>query len=289
MLTGPAFTAMQIEDALVAHFSSPHWRDFIKGLESGPHVRHAHAYTQSQFDPRSMALFLSHYFHRFDRPLQRRIKVLPVTDDFMDVYNVHPSGQCHWELFLNWTPGTLLEPQQAYGARGAHALEFWDDAYMATYYKQFEFRPIGRAERRDADDYFRSKAWTDNLLINIDDFGGVIHTHALVNCSLHPEELIRIGAEHIERRGWQIAKHLSIVFNVYGMDMGKLTYLLKKPEIVIELEWHYDPEVTINAASIPHYRVATASRLNDLLHMRPYVSFGRAIVDKALARLAYPA
>ena len=277
-----------IEDTLVQHFSSPHWADYINGLQRGPHVRHAHAYYQSTIDPRAMALFLTAYFQKFDRPLQRRIKILPVTDDFLDVYNVHPLGHPHWEMFLNWTPGTLFAPQSAYGARGAHATEFWDDAYMEGYYKKFRFRDIGAAERKDADDYFRSPAWVNNLLINIDDFGGVIHSHALVDTSLHPEHLIKIGAEHIERRGWDIAKQLSIVFNVYGMDMGKLTYLLKKPEIVIELEWHFDPEVTIKAASIPHYRIATAARLTDLIRSRPYVSFGRDLIDRVIARLKYP-
>jgi hypothetical protein len=277
-----------VEEALVQHFSSQHWADFIKGLEAGPHVRHAHAYCQSSMDPRAMALFLTAYFHRFDRPLQRRIKILPVTDDFLDVYNVHPKGHPHWEMFLNWTPGTLLKPQEAYGARGAHAIEFWDDAYMDAYYGQFRFRDIDAPERKDCDDYFSSPAWVNNLLINIDDFGGVIHSHALVECSLHPEQLVKIGAEYIERRGWRIAKHLSIVFNVYGMDIGKLTYLLRKPEIVIELEWHYNPEVAIKAATIPHFRVATAARLNDLIHVRPYVSFGREVIDRVLKRLTYP-
>lgn len=278
----------QIEATLVDYFSSDHWRRFINGLELGPHVRHAHIYFQSQLDPRAMGLFLTRYFDHFDRPLQRRIKVLPITDDFLDVYNVHPKGHPHWEMFLNWTPGTILQPQEAYGARGAHSIEYWDDAYMERYYSQFAFRDIGPAERAAADAYFRSKAWSDNLLINIDDLGGVIHSHALVESSLHPEQLIEIGAEHLRRRGWEIAKQLSIVFNVYGMDMGKLTYLLRKPEIVIELEWHFNPEVMIEAASIPYFRIATARRLGDLLHMRPYASFGRDLIDRVLGRLRYP-
>jgi hypothetical protein len=53
------------------------------------------------------------------------------------------------------------------------------------------------------------------------------------------------------------------------MDIGKLVYLLTKPQIVVELEWHFNPEVTIKAASIPYFRLATSSRLNELLQVRP--------------------
>ena len=141
----------------------------------------------------------------------------------------------------------------AYGARGAHLIEFWDDAFMEDYYKNFGFKPIGMSERKDADNYFQSKVWNDNLLVLIDDFGGIIHSHALVESSLDPEQLIKIGEEHIRRKGLELIRSTSIVFNSYGMDIGKLVYLLTKPEIVVELEWHFNPEVTIKAASIPYF------------------------------------
>ena len=108
----------------------------------------------------------------------------------------------------------------AYGARGAHSIEFWDDAFMEE-------------------------------------------------SSLDPEQLIKIGEEHIRRKGLELIRSTSIVFNSYGMDIGKLVYLLTKPEIVVELEWHFNPEVTIKAASIPYFRLATSSRLNELLQIRP--------------------
>jgi hypothetical protein len=48
------------------------------------------------------------------------------------------------------------------------------------------FKPIGISERKDADNYFQSKAWNDNLLVLIVDFGGIIHSHAPVESSLDP-------------------------------------------------------------------------------------------------------
>jgi hypothetical protein len=131
------------------------------------------------------------------------------------------------------------------------------------------FKPIGISERKDADNYFQSKAWNDNLLVLIVDFGGIIHSHALVESSLDPEQLIKIGEEHIRRKGLELIRSTSIVFNSYGMDIGKLVYLLTKPEIVVVPEWHFNPEVTIKAASIPYFRLATSSRLNELLQIRP--------------------
>jgi hypothetical protein len=96
------------------------------------------------------------------------------------------------------------------------------------------------SERKDADSYFQSKAWNDNLLVLIDDFGSIIHSHALVESSLDPEQLIKIGEEHIRRKGLELIRSTSIVFNSYGIDIGKLVYLLTKPEIVVEPEWHFN-------------------------------------------------
>lgn len=271
-----------IFDTLVAYFSSTHWRDYLGTLESGPHIRHAHAYYNSAFDPQSIAYLMHVYFQRYGRPLERKIKILPVTETFLNVYNIQPKGLCHWEFFMNYAPDILLLPHDGYGARGAHSTEFWDDAFMEQWYSRFSFKDIGSSERADADAYFRSPAFQNNLLINIDDFGGVIHSHALVESSLHPEQLLPIGAAHIERKGWEIIRAVSVVFNNFGLDIGKLTYLLKKPEIVIEVEWHYNPEVTIRAASIPHFRVATSHNLSRLLSMRPYVAFDRAMAAKVV-------
>ena len=277
-----AETDAGVEATLTGYFSSPHWKEFLQMLESGDHIRHAHAYYNSVFDPQSIAYLLTLYFKAYGRPLDRRIKILPITETFLNVYNVQPAGLCHWEFFLNYTPGVLLRPHDGYGARGAHSTEFWDDAYMAEYYGKFAFKDIGASERADADAYFRSDAFVTNLLINIDEFGGVIHSHALVECSLHPEQLIGIGAEHLERRGWKIIRATSIVFNNFGMDVGKLTYLLKEPEIVIELEWHFNPEVTIRPGALPHFRVATSQTLTRLMASRPYVSFDRAMAARVV-------
>jgi hypothetical protein len=54
--------------------------------------------------------------------------------------------------------------------------------------------------------------------------------------------LIKIGEEHIRRKGLELIRSTSIVFNSYGMDIGKLVYLLTKPEIFVEPEWHSIPK-----------------------------------------------
>ena len=276
-------------DTLTEYFSSSHWKDYLATLQSGLHIRHAHAYYNSAFHPQSIAYLMHVYFQRAGRPLERKIKILPVTETFLNVYNIQPKGLCHWEFFMNYAPDILLRPHDGYGARGANSTEFWDDAFMQDWYSRFELKDIGTSERADADAYFRSSAFQNNLLINIDDFGGVIHSHALVESSLHPEQLLPIGAEHIERKGWEIIRGVSVVFNNFGLDIGKLTYLLKKPEIVIEVEWHYNPEVTIRAASIPHFRVATSHNLSRLLSMRPYVAFDRAMAERVVDAVLGPA
>jgi hypothetical protein len=123
----------------------------------------------------------------------------------------------------------------------------------------------------------------------LDDFGGVIHTHALCETCLHPEQLMPLIEEHWARRGWLLSKSVSVVFNSYGLDIGKLVFLLKKPEIVVELEWHFNPEVTIRPASTPFFRIATAASLSGILRSRQFVSFGPDTTERVLDRLRYPA
>jgi hypothetical protein len=277
-----------VEDSLVEFFSSAHWTDYVRKLESGPHIRHAHIYNDGVVDPRSIARLLTFYFQKFDRSLQRRIKILPLNEDFMNVYNVHPKGQCHWEFFINYAPEVLVRPADAFSARAAHAAEFWDDAYMENYYKKFAFKDIGRSEKSEVETYFASKAWKENLLINIDEFGDVIHTHALVESSLHPEQLLKLGVAYFEKIGWTLTKGISVLFNNYGLEIGKLTYLLSKPEVVIEIEWHYNPEVTIREGAMPYFRISSAEKRSALLKTRPYVSFGQDMVERVISRLKYP-
>jgi hypothetical protein len=279
------WTDDEVRETLQTYFSGEHWKGFLTKLESGPHIRHAHAYYNSVFSPHSMAYFLTKYFDKYGLPLDRRIKILPVTEDFLNVYNVQPKGLCHWEFFLDYTPGVLLQPHDTYGARGAHSVEFWDDAFMENYYTNFALKSIGSSERADADAYFESAAFVENLLINIDEFGGVVHSHALIETSLHPEELVKIGAEHIERRGFSLIRATSVVFNNFGLDIGKMTFLLEKPEIVIEVEWHYNPNITIRPGVLPYFRVSRAENLSRILQSRPYTTFSRHLADDVVESL----
>ena len=283
------WTDVEIEKALVDYFSGEHWAGFIQGLEAGPHVRHAHVYNDGLLHPSCIARFLTFYFARFQRPLLRKIKILPLAEDFMNVYNVQPKGQCHWEFFLNYTPGVLLRPAEKFNARATHAVEFWDDEYMENFYRRFSFKSIGQSELADTDTYFNSFGWKRNLLINIDEFGDVIHTHALIESSLHPEELVKVGQNHLEKIGWKIERGISVVFNNFGWEIGKLTYLVSKPEVVIEIEWHYNPKVTIKEGAVPYFRVSSAEKRRALLGSREYVEFGQDMVERVIDRLVYPA
>jgi hypothetical protein len=45
---------------------------------------------------------------------------------------------------------------------------------------------------------------------------GTIHFHALVESFLHPEQLIKIGEERIRRKGLELIRSTSIVFNSWA-------------------------------------------------------------------------
>lgn len=238
----------------VDYFFSPHWQDFVKELERGDEVRHAHIYVDSILPPEAIARLVRTYFEAAGRPLQRQIRFLSHGRGFANVYNVHPAGMCHFEVMVRFNDQVVLEPMPPELTREGRNAEYWDDAFMERFYDQFTFRPMGREEEEEVRAYFRSDAWKSGYAcMTYEDRN--VHSHNIVETSLHPEDILPLGLEAIRARGWDVGKAVSVVFNVRGADIGKITYLLSRPEIVLELEWEYNPHVIIRPAVEPISRI----------------------------------
>jgi hypothetical protein len=243
-----------VTEKVVEYFKSEQWNQLIKELKRGDDVLHVHAYSDSILAPQPLAKIIKGYFDAIDMPLQRKPIFVPSGKGIVDVYGIHPKGCGHFELFMNYTDQVVLEsPKELF--RGEKKLEVWDKQYMSKFYQKFKFRDFEKSAEADVKAYFKSPAWENCYIIMMT--RGNYHSHALIRTSIHPEILLEYGVKAIESKGWIASKTTSVVFGMHGADQGKVVFLVRKPDMILELEWEFDSAVTIVPGPVPVYRIYT--------------------------------
>jgi len=273
-----------VTEKVIEYFKSEYWGQLIDVLGRGEEVYHMHVFTDSILSPEPIARIIKAYFDIQGWPLQRKILVIPNGRGVADLYGIHPKGCGHFEVFLQYSDQAVLEPS-ADPFRGKKNVEWWDKKFMEEYYKQFPFRTFGPAEEKELVAYFKSKEWEMSYLIMT--AGRNLHSHTLVKTSIHPEILLKYGVEAIERKGWKMGKATSIVFGMKGLDRGKITYLVSKPEMMLELEWDFDADTMITPGPMPMYRIYNEDLLlKDTAHCNYLVLDGGQVEEiiKALKK-----
>ena len=249
-------------------------------------VVHAQLYADSILHPHSIRDVIQAYFRTKGRAIERKIKFLSHAHGQLNVYYIQPEGMCHFEIFPRFTTDTVLEPMDLHNARGGKTFDHWDVAFMANYYKSFDFRPMGNEERSATADYFKSEAWERLYAVMYYDNERAVHCYAIVNTSLHPEDILPIGQAAIEARGWDVDRAVSVVFGVNGYDQGKITYLVREPEIVLELEWIHNRDKTIEPAVVPVARITTTDMVDRDMVGLPYIKLDRDDISWLESRFA---
>ncbi len=261
-----------VREQILAYFESTAWTDALQIMARGRQdVLHAHIYTDSILHPRSMQRVVETYFEAKGQRCERKVKILSHGKGYTNVYYIQPPGMCHFEVFLRFNPDVVIEPMDVAAARGGKAFDYWDPAFMAAYYEKFPFKAMGAAEEKRVEDYFASDSWKRIYSVMMYDNERAIHSHCMVETSLHPEKILPIGRRAIEARGWEIDRAVSIVFGVNGLDQGKITYLVKRPELVLELEWEFNKDVVIKPAVVPIARITTTDMVDHDIEGVPYL------------------
>jgi hypothetical protein len=261
-----------IREQIALYFESEQWLGALKVMSRGrDDVRHAHVYTDSIIHPDSIRRVVEAYFAAKGIAVERKVKLISVGRGQLVVYYIQPTGMCHFEVFPRFSKDVVLEPTQGQDTRGGSAFEYWDVDFMQNYYKQFEFAPMGSSEEEAVRDYFRSSAWEQLYAVMYYESERRVHCHALIETNLHPEEILPLGRSAIEARGWEVDRGVSVVFGVNGFEQGKLTYLVKNPEIILELEWAHIKDVTIRPAILPVARETTTDMVEKDMQGLPYI------------------
>jgi hypothetical protein len=184
----------------------------------------------------------------------------------------------HCELIMRFNQNHILAP------RAGNSVEVWDEAFMKRYYAGFDFKAkVTGQDEKDLRAYFDSANW--KLQANFMLGGNNRHAHSLVETSIHPEVVQKYLVKSMKERGWEIGKSVSIVYNNKGMDFGKITTLLKKPEIMLELEWVFNPEVNIKPGAESMVLTTTLEDLHKCMSGLDYIRLDDSAVDEVIERL----
>lgn len=279
------YSQERIASEVTSYFKSDHWKGFVETLSRGEVIRHAHIYLESLLNPFDLAIIIEEYFKKINLPLERGTKILPIKAELLNIYNIKPKGMAHFEFFLRYNPLTILAPMSPEKAREKATAFFWDDNFMHEYYKQYSFREVTERDIEIIKEYFRSDSWREAYRIMTDEYAGIIHSHALVETSVHPEILLPYALESFDELGCKMNRAVSVVFNAFGKDIGKLTFLLSSPEVVVELEWHFNPRIVINSVKPNIFRIATDEMLDRFMARYERVSIDKTICNQIISHI----
>jgi len=274
-------------DAVVSYFESDDWKELVKNMARGKEVRHAHIYADSILHPEPLLKIVEEYFKARGLPLQRKIYLLTpgAIHGMTDIYNIHPKPDWgHCELILRYSKDYVLAPMVAGATRTGKSVEVWDDEYMERHYAKYNFKTkLTSEEEKDLIGYFNSPEWELQYIFMM--AGSNRHTHSLVETSIHPELLNEYGVKAVEAKGFEVTKAVSIVYGLRNFDVGKITYLLRKPEVMFELEWDYNPNVSIRSGAQPLHHVTTLDTLKEAMSGCDYIRLDEEAVGKIIERL----
>jgi len=277
------FNQVQAVDRIIKYFQEEQWLGFLDDIRVGDTVRHAHIYIDSCLSPEDLGQIVEAYFQKMNLPIQRSLKHLPITPDMLNVYNIMPKGMCHFEFFLRYNPDTIIEPMPEKFSREHKNASTWDDRFMEKHYKQYAFKKITPEAEKDIRDYFWGDDFRYCYRMMIDEYRGLIHTHGLIETCYHPEELIPYAVESFREMNVEVQKAVSVVFCCAGKDIPKMVFLLGSPEVAVEIEWHYNPNVTIKAADPRFFRIADAGMYTKYLAARERLLLTKESISAVIA------
>ena len=230
-------------EAVASYFDSADWNDLIKQLARGEEVLHAHIYAESILHPGSLIPIVQGYFEARRLPLLRRIFVVGNGRGMTAIYNIHPrQDMAHFDIIHRYSPDHILAPMEAALTREGKTVSVWDEQYMKKHYARFDFRTkLTEEDEQDLKSYFDSSGWKEQyvLMTTMEDRHDYSdhHVHSMVETSIHPEIILEFGKKALTAKGWELSKAVNVVWGMKNFDQGKCTFLLKKPEMVLELEW----------------------------------------------------
>ena len=270
---------------VATYFRSHQWEHLMHLLNDLDQRSHIHLFVNTSIHPNSLeALVKGNLAHR-GWGVNRGNEILSPRPGWGTLHGIHPRGKPHFDLNWRFRPDVVLEPlEEADGEQGKNIL-YWDEAFMDVVYRTYEWHPVGVAEEREIEAYFRSKHWDHGFDLIQDP--AIEHIHVNVETCIHPRILEKFAVEAVERKGWRLHRTVPNVFLSQGTYYGKLMFLFEEPEYSFDMSWLYNREVVLAPCQKqifpdgdPAYLIVPQKGLGELVASSEY----RVLSDEEIRR-----
>ena len=196
------------------------------------------------------------------------------------IHGIEPQGLPHFDLLWKYSPDALIKP-----AARADNVEWWGASYMKEFYARYPFvTEMTPDAQKQVDAYFAGPAWARYCDLN--EHRDVVHIHANVETSLHPDLILKPALAAMKKRGWDIHEVVPVAFQMRGQMHGKLVFIADKPEKIFDIAWCFNPTVALIPSTRywlttedPTYDARTMAELPLLLKRDPYRLLSLAEVE----------
>ena len=224
------------------YFKTDQWKELLDILTKRDEpVYHAHIYVETQIHPLSLEEILKGYFKKIGYEVERKIEIFTSGQvlNSGSIHGIEPKGMPHFDFIWSYSPDNILVP-----ASKESNVEYWGKNFMDDFLRKFDLKTsLNNKERNELRDYFSTQAWNDYCALN--ENPDVVHIHANVETSVHPELIKEEALIAMKERGWEIEEAVAIAFQMRGQMHGKVVFIGKKPEKIFDIAWGYNPNVTM--------------------------------------------
>jgi len=231
-----------VVQSIADYFKSEHWNRLIEVCRQKEEpIHHIHIYVETKINPICLEEIVKAYFQKIGHPVKRKIEIFTSGQliGSGSIHGIEPEGMPHFDLIWNYSHDAYIKP-----AAKASNLEYWGRSYMEKFHGQYPFKTaLDDREKREVEAYFSSKAWEDYCRLNEDP--EVVHIHANVETSIHPDLIREYALEAMKKRGWEIDHATPVAFLMRGQMHGKIVFLGNRPEKIFDIAWAYNPTVTL--------------------------------------------
>lgn len=236
-----AEAAPDVVETVAAYFRSAHWNKVIEALQidSEP-VYHLHAYIETQIHPMSLEEIVKGYFARIGRPVHRKIEIF-TSGQVADSARSTASSRRGCRIS---TCSGSIRPTPDQARRALDNVEWWGASYMKEFYAKYPFvTEMTPDAQKQVDAYFAGPAW--GRYCDLTEHRDVVHIHANVETSLHPDLILKPALAAMKKRGWDIHEVVPVAFQMRGQMHGKLVFIADKPEKIFDIAWCFNPTVAL--------------------------------------------
>lgn len=263
-----------VREQIVEFFKGDEWSQIMSVMGRGhKECLHSHVYLDSIIHPSSFLDVAHLYFEKLGLKMGRTVPTITISPGNAVLYYLQPGELNHFEFFLRFNDEIVVAPATGVGGATKKMFEYWDPQAMKAFYAKYEYAPMDVAGEEEVRAFFRGDAWEQLVYILMYESHLYGHAHCNVDTRYHPEDIMRIGLEMIKERGWEIGRAVSILYNQNGKQQGKISFLLQKPQVVLEVEYNTVPDAGMRPMRHPVTRTMTYEEARRHLTGIPYHRF----------------